>query len=209
MYATHVPIIAAGMRSSADIFRRGVLFAILSARQRFTLVPTQLEDVEDRGERSPYLFSWKAQSWRELEERHGELHARVLGACGLEAKLTTLCGLHGLGVVKAGFVLQLMGYDIGCIDSRNQRREERPKREFRMDKDTSPAAQARVIARYAESVSGRAQELWDVWCADVADTYYRTPERISEMHTCIVPKQARLSLRPIEPQRISECQIPF
>ena len=46
MYASHVPIIAAGMRSDAGIFRRGVLFAILSARQRFTDVPIQLEAVE-------------------------------------------------------------------------------------------------------------------------------------------------------------------
>ncbi len=49
MYAEHVPIINGAMRADLECFKRGVMFAILSARVQFPRVPGQCSELAKRG----------------------------------------------------------------------------------------------------------------------------------------------------------------
>lgn len=92
----------------------------------------------------------------------------------------------GLGIVKSAFVLQLMGFDVACLDSRNIKREGRNPRAFRTD-GNDPHMLRPKVARYLDETYGKAETYWDAWCRDVAEAYHLTPEAVSELHLSIVP----------------------
>ena len=66
MYAEHCPKIARAMRSDLRMFKRGALFAVLSIRQQFTLIPDQLDEVT-RGDYGP-LWGFKLGAFDYIEE---------------------------------------------------------------------------------------------------------------------------------------------
>lgn len=188
MYAQHNPVIANYMRESTEGFFRGAMFAVLSIRQPITIVPDSLAAVAN-GDLSP-LFGHKLDAHLYLCEHGAALRERVLSAPDNETRLAALCEVPGLGIVKAGFVLQLMGYDVACLDSRNVKREGRNPRAFRTDGRKGKATKAfgRKIKAYLQEVEGRSAEYWDHWCEDVAKVYKMTAEEISGLHLSIVPE---------------------
>jgi len=86
-----------------------------------------------------------------------------------------------------------MGHDIGCLDTRNISRLGLNPREWRTDGADRKltAAFKRKIGRYVDATSGRAEELWDDWCMDVAGVYKVTAEEISRDHLVIIPPRQR------------------
>lgn len=189
MYKDHVPYIASAMQSDPDAFARGAMFAVLSIQQMFITVPKALLDVERNEDTSRFLFGHKAGAYRYIMDHKRELHANVASATTPGEAIARLCVVPGLGVVKAGFIAQLMGHDVACLDTRNIQREKRNPREYRSDGERKKAtpAFARKIGRYVADVGGRAQAYWDNWCTDVSKTYGMTPEAVSKVHLdCIV-----------------------
>lgn len=188
MYARHVPIISEYMRASPEGFARGVLFVILSIRQKIRNVPAQLEAVTT-GEDTSYLFGHKREAYAYVSENAvALLHAVTTAQDECEA-LDALTRVPGLGVVKAAFVLQLMGFDVACLDSRNIKREGRNARAFRSDgeqRKTLPSFR-RKIELYVGETKGKAEHYWDTWCADVATEYDMTADEVSALHLEIVP----------------------
>lgn len=186
MYREHVAEISASMRGSVDGFKRGILFAVLSIRQPITAVPDQLEQL-DAGDSSP-LFGHKRNAYLYLDENGAELWARVLAAPSDRAAMMALLDVPGLGIVKAGFVLQLLGYNVACLDTRNVKREKRNPRAFRTD--GKPAAKLGAkVTKYLRIVRGKAEFYWNVWCADVAEVYGQTAEEISALHLAAVHRK--------------------
>lgn len=187
MYERDNPVIAFAMRNEDAAFVRGALFAILSIRQKITNVPAQLERVE-QGELED-LFGFKREAYYWLRERAPELRAAILSAPDNRARLLIIAECPGLGIVKGAFILQLMGYDVACLDSRNIKREGRNPRAYRSDgarKTTCPRAWHRKIERYLAEVEGKAREYWNAWCEDVANAYKLTAEEVSGLHLAIV-----------------------
>lgn len=184
-YAKHNPVIAAAMNETPELFLRGCLFTICSIRQPITSVPDHLERVA-AGDLGP-LFGHKLDAHLYLMTHAAELWRDIRNSRTNANRIAVLCRVPGLGIVKSAFVLQLMGYDVACLDSRNVQREGRKPREFRTDGDKKGLAFVRKIDRYLAEVEGRAAEYWDLWCQDVADAYDRTSEEISALHLAIVP----------------------
>lgn len=187
MYQEHVPMISTAMRADPRVFARGVLFAVCSIRQPFPSVPDQLQAV-DAGDLEP-LFGHKLVAHAYVLEHMSTLQKELLEASDNAARLEIICQVPGLGLVKGGFILQLMGYDVACLDARNIKREKRNPRAFRSDGEAKKQGPAwrRKIARYLRETEGKAEYYWDAWCEDVAVTYNLTAEEISAMHTTIVP----------------------
>lgn len=128
MYATHNPTIANAMRESPALFLHGALFAICSIRQPITAVPDQLERVM-AGDLGP-LFGHKLDAHAYLMDHVPTLFRDVLASRTNVNRIAVLCCVPGLGIVKSAFVLQLMGYDVACLDSRNVKREKRQARAY-------------------------------------------------------------------------------
>jgi hypothetical protein len=185
MYAEHNPVIANGMREETAIFMRGVIFTICSIRQPFTSVPDQLEAV-DRGDLSP-LFGHKLDAHAYLIDNADAMRQSILAAANNGERLEILLRVPGIGLVKGAFVLQLMGYDVACLDSRNIKREGRNPEAFRSRKARTRGWWQKKIAAYLKETEGHARFYWDRWCEDVAHTYKLTAEEVSAMHLAIVP----------------------
>lgn len=194
MYADHVPIINGAMRADVATFKRGVMFAILSMRVTFNRMTQQVRELERRGARASVLWGHKFQAWSYLEEHADALHAAACGARSPEACIAALVTIPGLGIVKAAFVAQMLGHDVACIDARNVARLGLPERQWRSDGERHKRSLAfkRKISRYVDHTRGRAEELWNDWCADAAQAYGYTAEEVSKLHlTLIVPRGKR------------------
>lgn len=192
MYKTEMPAIRDAMRADLEVFRRGAMFAVCSIRQATINVPGQLAVLFDGAEDDNPLFGGKFASfdyltgpkaaplWADL--RFPQTHTKA--SCGYA--ISRLLDVPGLGIVKAAFVAQLMGYDVACLDSRNVTREGRNPRAFRTDGKT-PAQLAPKVRQYVTETFGKAELYWDAWCNDVAQAYKKTPQEISELHLSIIP----------------------
>lgn len=184
MYATHNPVIANYMRACREGFFRGAMFAVLSIRQPITVVPDDLEAVT-AGDLSP-LFGHKLDTHLYLLDHADRLRLAVLDAADNQERILLLLEVPGLGIVKAAFVLQLMGYDVACLDTRNSKREKRNPRAYRTDGKT-PQQLFPKVKRYLFEVEGKSAAYWDRWCEDVARVYKTTADEISGLHLAIVP----------------------
>ncbi len=187
MYDTHVPVISACMRETPEGFKRGVLFALLSIRQPITAVRGQLQQVDEERAEASCLLAFKRQAYRQLQIEGEALWRELRDEWDARTVITRLQGLHGLGIVKAAFVAQLMGCDVACLDSRNVAREGRKRRAYDYHKGRITAeGLAHKIDCYLAEVGGRAREYWDAWCDDAGITYKLSGHAISELHLDIV-----------------------
>ena len=188
MYDKHNPQIAAGMKSDPETFARGVLFSALSARQPIISVPDMLRDVDRNGadaialalpnkfECYDFLQSHATRTWREVLERTTAETVRHLAFT-----------VPGLGIVKAAFVLQLMGHDIACLDTHNMRKLGLKETAFKNNGRANPYSKPQ-FKRYLKLAfgGGQSRRYWDDWCTDRAMFYERTPEDISALHLAII-----------------------
>jgi hypothetical protein len=212
MYDTHVPPICAAMRADPKVFWRGTMFAILSIQQMFPTVPRALADVDDKGWGSRFLFGSKRDAYLYLENNTEAVWSRVCATDDAEEAIWTVAQIPGVGIIKSAFVCQMIGFDVACLDTRNIQREGRSPREFRAETNKRKLQPAfrRHIARYIRETGGRARELWDAWCTDVAATYGQTPDAISKVHlTTIVPVGYRDLPAPPVPLYGQSDDIPF
>lgn len=104
-----------------------------------------------------------------------------------------LCDIPNIGPAKAGFICQMIYGLSGCIDTHNLTRFDLREREFRMDRDLSARAKAKVVTRYNDFCrrAGGARALWDGWCEYVHANQpinYPSAEYVSALHT--VPLRA-------------------
>lgn len=175
MYLDHVPKIAAAMHACPDTFAAGIMFAVLSARVPFVRVPEMLLEIAEHGKHAAAL-------WRE-----------TCAAKDSETAIVILTRIPGMGIVKAGFVLQLLGHDVACLDTRNIQREDRDPRAYRSDGEKRKAMPAfkRKIARYVADVGGKAGAYWDAWCTEIGGIYDMSAEDVSALHLCFVPASLR------------------
>lgn len=183
------------MRADLEVFRRGAMFAILSIRQATINVPGQIEALFDPTEENNAnpLFGSKFAAFDYLMSAAGAcLWAEVRAPLGntrasCEYAILKLLEVPGLGIVKAAFITQLMGYDVACLDARNVAREGRNGRAYRSDGKT-PRQLSPKVRQYVAETFGKAEIYWNAWCEDVAAAYGRTPQQISELHLAILPR---------------------
>lgn len=196
MYRQHMPQIRDAMRADLEVFRRGCMFAVCSIRQPTINVPDQLGILFDNEESENPLFGHKfgaydyilsakgAQLWAEFSGVRDAIRTHTQSAS--EYAIGLLLDVPGLGIVKAAFIAQLMGFNVACLDARNVTREKRNPRAYRTDGKTARQLEPKVRAYVAETF-GKAEHYWDAWCQDVAVAYDRTPEEISALHLAIIP----------------------
>lgn len=188
MYANHVPTICAAMRDNPDTFARGATFVVLTIRQMITIVPDQMAELDKVGDGAVALFGFKRQAYRYIQAHKAELWRDMLATDDAAEAIRVMCRVPGLAIVKAAFVAQLMGFDVACLDTRNVIREALNPNEYQLHGRKRGALFQAKVAQYVAETRGRAHELWDTWCADVANVYGQTAEAISKIHLdCIVP----------------------
>lgn len=191
MYATHQPPINKAMRTDLGAFKRAVLFAVLSARTQFVTVPDQLDDVRANGAKSKHLFSWKRTTYHWLEENASQWRDRLLNERDTRKAMIIACECPGLNLVKGAFILQFLGHDVACMDTRNEQRESGETDRWKVAKGTK--RWFHKLDEYIAYTEGRARELWDTWCYEIGEIYGMDGEEVSAIHEreiCNPPKRA-------------------
>lgn len=191
-YAPDIERCAQTARASYHAFQRTAKVAMLSARRPFEIVGEVVDDVEQfgRGSRWPsaaqwrgieYLASDKGRGIFELLANDGAIRANPCAAMALATRVPAL------GLAKAGFLCQMMGIYVGCLDTHNIDMYELPRSKVRLRKDLSVQNQARSIRAYVELCSklGGSVVLWGAWCEYLADLYpdvYVSGAYVSSLH---------------------------
>lgn len=176
-------------------------FVFATIQQPLSMVPQIRESIGIHGVDSPFLFSYKRQGLQYAIEYAGELRQTIIelidlyGVDSVDASalaVDTFFQIPGLGVVKAGFVAQCLGFNVGCIDSHNLVRLGIKPSAVEVRKRLLRNTQLRKIHAYVELCQSiGTAKLWDDWCAYVAgrkfNTQFTSGDEVSAFHvSCIV-----------------------
>ena len=167
-------------------------FVLLTIRMQFGGIGKQLQRVRD-GDHDP-LWGFKLKGYLYLRRHAQYLHERAedcrQGRIWVNDLMRDFLAVPGLGLVKAGFCVQLLVGEAGCIDMHNLARFKLTPDEFDIPSRKDPDEQLRVINESIEhylwvcETLGGSEALWDGWCEFVANTYktYRDAEDVSRRH---------------------------
>jgi len=173
MFSTHQKAIADFSLYSNVGLERTFRLVFLSIRQPFHTMHKQMQDVDANGLQSPYLFGWKRDGLAFVRANASGLRHALAGVpagYGDADTLLRIASVPGLGLVKAGFVLQLVTGSAGCIDSHNLQRFGLNANAFKYGSNASDALKRKKALAYLDACwkAGGCASLWDGWCDHVA-----------------------------------------
>lgn len=162
-------------RRSADGLHDVLLFVVATIRTPIYRVGPKLDAIR-RGQ-------WHGMQNRVATRRAAEYVAanvhdiyRRLQRCDTRVDAVELfTEVPGLDTVKAGFVAQLLGYDVGCLDVHNLERFGLSRDAFRVYGVRSRERVRERIAHYVDVCDrcGGSLALWASWCDLIAARYRR------------------------------------
>lgn len=197
MFETHQKLIGKYARANAENMRHVITFVLLTIQQPIDTVPATMLDVAARGIDSPYLWGMKGQGYRYTEANMPAIYADAMmlwdtipNPIECERQLIDhFARIPGLGIVKAGFVVQLAFGLGGCIDTHNIDRFDLDPKDFKASryKNGSPKLRAKMLDYYQSILraQGGAEGLWNSWCEYLYAKYprkYQSAEQISALH---------------------------
>lgn len=219
MFATHQPLLARAAQDDLRAFINVAAFAIISARSLF---PRAVEDAAkwSSGQRKGLqsIFAWKHLALDYLEEQAEARQKAVFDAYTgkpTEALAIMLREWHGYGLVKGGFVLQMMTGQVGCIDTRNLDYFELDARTVRSP--SSPSSRqalkhAKAYVTLCDNLGG-SEKLWNVWCEYLAETttvheWKDNPDAVSAAH-CYATGVSIPKVIEVRNPEVAHSDIPF
>jgi hypothetical protein len=149
-----------------------ITFVITTVNQRFHYVGNILETVHTQG-----LDACKALTG---SQKRGiafcVMHARELRTelrCGSVLHcLRQLIEIPHIGIVKAGFILQLVRGEVGCLDRHNLRAAGIHERAFNSVPQSTEGLTLKLRTYIGLCTQlGTPAHLWDTWCALIARKY--------------------------------------
>jgi hypothetical protein len=190
MFSTHQKAIADFALSSNVGLERTFRLVFLSIRQPFHSMAKQMRDVDDNGLQSPYLFGWKRDGLAFVRANASTIRETlkaVPAGYGDAQALLEVATVPGLGLVKAGFVLQLVTGSAGCIDSHNLQRFGLNANAFKYGSNASDALKRKKALAYLDACwkAGGCASLWNGWCDYVAaqqPKHWQSGFDVSAMH---------------------------
>ena len=182
MFKIDQPKIAEWAWESEENLIDVMLFVRVTIRRHFFLVPQVMETWRQDG----------VQALRRPQDRDAlpsiqhVVHIIRRDMSPREALLTCL-RIKGIGIVKAGFIVQLLYGEVGCLDRHNMEWFHVKPRQFSMDSHTSFQTVQRKVDLYIAvcKAIGTAEFLWDHWCTAMATEkphIYKNGGFVSFMH---------------------------
>lgn len=178
-----------------DQMARVITFVYLTIKQPITTCETMMKDVDRLGVESKHLWGFKLGAYEWLQENKDDVYrvSRNLHSGFADpdvAEIETLkffASLPGLGLVKGGFVNQLVFGQTGCMDTHNSIIFEVDPYRFKASRYKTASLKRKAImamdyAHICEDQGG-AEFLWDNWCRYVGERNGYSADAISAMHT--------------------------
>lgn len=194
MFKDHNPVINEYMQANAQQMIDGIMFVVLSVKTPFHTMAQQMQDYRANGGDSKYVWGFKRQTYDYLQEHGQDLYDELMDlrtrtefySKGQPIKfrgrqiwhhrdkqmMLCLTDVPGLGVVKAGFVMQMMFGRVGCIDVHNQRRlysvDAKSLQLTKAAKDDTKLVKIDAYVNICKK-NNSTQRLWDQWCEQLTD----------------------------------------
>lgn len=171
MFAQDQPLIARHAESPQG-FADVVTFVICSQNQHFYRVGTILNALHTRGlDDCGYLNGHQKRGIAYVTQHAGVLRAQLRHQTDLE-RMRLLIELPSLGIVKAGFVVQLVFGSVGCLDRHNLKVLGLDARSFNRAPVSSVALTARLQMYLSTcALLGTSETIYDGWCSLIATRY--------------------------------------
>jgi hypothetical protein len=188
MYRDHAPLIAEHGNSSAQGLQDIVTFVLSTIQTPISRASTVAEDIRELGVESRYLNESKRNAVSYIAKRKRGLHTKLQAARSAQQAIEHIIETPGLGVVKAAFTAQLLGFDVGCIDRHNIILYNVAPAVLRVPpKLTRETKRAKIDAYVSLCLDiGGTEHMWDAWCQHVAGTKWNkrlpTAELVSLEH---------------------------
>ena len=181
-------------------FVRVVTFTLCTIQAGLSTVKMQMQDVDVNGLESKYLWGKKSDGLAyTIANKHflwGKLMAlKESGTSDIDAisdGIMLLRKVPNLELVKASFVMQMLGFDVACIDSHNLTRLGLPPSAVKIGAKLKPATQLKKVKAYVEMCQYEGTKYWrNSWCDYVAgnraNRLLDTGDVVSKFHVdCVV-----------------------
>ena len=200
MYSTHAKAIAKYGLNSTEGLESVFRFCFCSIRKPISSCLYQIEDIEINGIQSKHLFGSKRKGLEYVIKNKEALLTGLLEIKGrnmndlartIEAVYFVM-QVPGLGMVKASFVLQMLGFNVACLDSHNLKRLGLDIKEMKVPNTLRPETKIKKITKYVKLTRIKGTEFWwDTWChyvaGNIANKALATGEAVSEFHVkCVI-----------------------
>lgn len=133
----------------------------------------QMQDIRANGADAVALWGAKRDGYKYAVTNLQHLHANMLlhldNGDAVGAMLTML-NVPCLGLVKAGFVCQMFGFDVSCLDTHNLKALGLDVKDVKLDAKLSLDKRINKVQSYIKLTreSGGAEYWWNKWCDFVA-----------------------------------------
>ena len=179
---------------SPNAMRGAAMMAVMSIQQSWATVPEAMDDVKAKGIRSRFLWGFKADTYAHLSDdtTMDHLYATTMSTRDPVELLDLWTTVPGLGLAKAGFVVQLTRGKVGCIDRHNALAYDVPPSTLVFPKGRMTVkAQRHKLEAYVHLTDtiGGSRYLWEQWCLMVAAKYpdrYESALEVSAQHITIM-----------------------
>ena len=201
MYSTHAKAIAQHGLKTPDGTHSIIRFTIFSIQQPVSKLHDLISDYEIDGLDCRHLnYSLKragvAYALKHKIRIHKDLKEFVKNGLddvdNIARAIHYLMHIPNIGMVKSGFILQMLGFDVACIDSHNLTRLGMKQSQVSIAKTLKYETKIKKIKAYVQMVQvDGAEYWWNSWCHYVAGTManktLKTGEAVSEFHVkCVI-----------------------
>ena len=176
-----------------------IMMVSLSIQQKWSLVGDMLSDMVENKSDCLYLWGNKVATYKYMITHKHFIHGQMMAVIKSKnltdhAKSISLMKIFlkidGLGLAKAGFVCQLVGGLVGCMDVHNIKTYGVEANSLKLNKNlkTSKGLEnnRRKIEKYITLCHDYGTEnLWNSWCSMIADKYpkdFLDSNHVSEVH---------------------------
>ena len=197
MYINHATAVQQYAQVSASNLSDVTLMTVLSIRQPWLNIGTQMIDVRTNKLGAKALWGFKKDTYIYLESNKHKMYAQMMAVINSNktdaSKAMSLMNIflrvNGLGMAKAGFMCQLTAGLVGCMDSHNLKMYNLDAKDFVLAKNPktikSLDANVKKIRNYVQICNEYGTEnLWNSWCSFLAtkSTKWRDANHVSEVH---------------------------
>ena len=190
----HIKAVNTIAASSPADMRNAAMMAVLSIQQAWGGVPSAMLDLKDKGRDSKYLWGFKRDTYEYLRDENNMEHLYVTTLTERDpvALLDLWTTVPGLGLAKAGFVVQLTTGKVGCVDRHNALAYDVQPNQLTFPKGRMTVkAQRHKLEAYVHLTDtiGGSEFMWEQWCIMIAGKYpntYRSAEAVSKQHVEIM-----------------------
>lgn len=190
MYSTDVPRIRQYVETEGpDGLHDVITFVLATIRTPISRVVSAVEDIHTRGSESTHLWGFKRSGYlHSLEHKKALYGSLIESESDIDSATETLLSVPGLGLPKASFVLQCIGYDTACLDSHNLKRYGLP---ISFTKLPTGKERHKKLCAYINYCRIKGSEFhWNSWCEYVAGNKYNkeldTKEKVSSIHVTAI-----------------------